>query len=113
MYLLLGVVLNLLSTKLWSIHVFYFRISHILGKKNEYAYPLYHGFPGSSVVKNMSANAEDSGDTDSISGLGRSSGEGNGNPLQCSCFENPMGRGVWPATVHGVTESDMNEQLSN
>ena len=82
-------------------------------EKNEYAYPLYHGFPGSSVVKNMSANAEDSGDTDSISGLGRSSGEGNGNPLQCSCFENPMGRGVWQATIHGVTESDMNEQLSN
>ena len=86
--------------------------SHFRGK-NEYAYHLYHGFPGSSVVKNMSANAEDSGDTDSISGLGRSSGEGNGNPLQCSWFENPMGRGVWQAIVHGVTESDTTEQLSN
>ena len=57
-------------------------------------------------VKNMPANAEDSGDTDSISGEGRSPGEGNGNPLQYSCLENPMGRGVWQATIHAVIESD-------
>ena len=43
------------------------------------------------------------GDQDSISGLGRSLGEGNGNPLQCSCLENPMDRGAWQVTVHGVT----------
>ena len=41
----------------------------------------------------------------SISGLGRSPGGGHGNPLQCACLENPMDRGVWRATVHGVTKS--------
>ena len=64
--------------------------------------------PGGSVVKNRLANA---GDMGSIPGLGRSSGEGNGNPLQYSCLENPMDRGAWQATVHGVTKSQT--QLSN
>ena len=45
------------------------------------------------------------GDVGSIPGLGRSPGEGNGNPLQCSCLENPLDRGAWWATVHGVTKS--------
>ena len=48
--------------------------------------------PGGSVVKNPSANAGDAG---SIPGSGRSSGEGNGNPLQYSCLENPMDGGAW------------------
>ena len=48
-------------------------------------------FPGGSVVKNLPANA---GDVNSIPGLGRSSGGGNGNPLQYSCLENPMDRGA-------------------
>ena len=62
------------------------------------------GFPGGSVVKNLPANA---GDMGLIPGSGRSPGEGNGNPLQYSCLENPMDRGAWWATVHGVTkESD-------
>ena len=43
-----------------------------------------------------------------IPGSGRSPGEGNGYPLQCSCLENPKDRGAWGATVHGVTESDTN-----
>ena len=60
-------------------------------------------FPGGSAVKNPPANAEDSG---SIPGSGRYPGEGNGNPLQYSCLRNPMDRGAWQATIHGVTESD-------
>ena len=51
------------------------------------------------VVKNPPVN---SGDVGSIPGLGRSPGEGNGNPLQYSCLENPMGRGAWRAIVQGV-----------
>ena len=56
-------------------------------------------FPHSSVGKDSACNARDPG---SIPGLGRSPGEGNGNPFQYSCLENPMGRGGWQATVHGV-----------
>ena len=56
---------------------------------------------GSSVVKNLPANA---GDMGLIPGLGRSPGEGNGNPLQYSCLENSIDRGAWWATVHGVTK---------
>ena len=59
------------------------------------------GFPGGSVVKNLPADA---GDLGSILGLGRSPGEGNGNPLQYSCQGNPMDRGAWQATIHGVAE---------
>ena len=62
------------------------------------------GFPGGSEVK---ASACDEGDLGSIAGLGRSPGEGNGNPLQYSCLENPMDRGAWRATVHGVAKSQM------
>ena len=62
----------------------------------------YQGFPGGSVVKNLPANAGDSG---SILGPGRSPGEGNGKPLQYSCLGNPMDRGAWCATVHGVAKS--------
>ena len=54
-----------------------------------------YGFPGGSVVKNPPANARDAG---SIPGLGKSPGEGNGNPLQYSCLGNPMDRGAWWAT---------------
>ena len=62
------------------------------------------GFLGDSAVKNTPANAQDMG---SILGSGRSPGEGNGNPLQCSCLVNPMDRGAWQATVQGIAkESD-------
>ena len=61
-------------------------------------------FPGGSVVKNPPDNAGDAG---SIPGSGRSPGEGNGNPLQYSCLGNPINKGAWWATVHGVAkESD-------
>ena len=50
------------------------------------------GFPGGLVVKNLPANAGDAGSTP---GLGRSPGEGNGNPLQCSCLGNPMDRAAY------------------
>ena len=57
------------------------------------------------VVKDLPANAGVARDTSSIPGLGRSSGVGNGNVLQYPCLENPMDRGTWWATVHGVTKS--------
>ena len=57
---------------------------------------------GASLAKNLPANA---GDTGSISGPGRSPGEGNGNSLQYSCLENPMDGGAWWAAVHGVARS--------
>ena len=60
------------------------------------------------MVKNVPANA---GDTSLIPGLGKSPGEGNGNPLQYFCLDNPMDRGPWRATVHGVKKSWT--QLSN
>ena len=59
-------------------------------------------FPGVSPVKNLPANA---GDANSIPGSGISSREGNGNPLQYSCLENPRDRGSWWATVYGITKS--------
>ena len=60
------------------------------------------GFPGGSEDKVSACNA---GDPGLIPGLGGSPGEGNGNPLQYSCLENPMERGAWRATVHGVAKS--------
>ena len=55
------------------------------------------------MVKNPPANAADLRDSGLIPGWGRSPGEGNDNPLQYSCLENPMKRGAWWVTVHGVT----------
>ena len=66
------------------------------------------GFPGGSDGK---ASARNVGDLGSIPGSGRSPGEGNGNPLQDSCLENPMDGGIWRATVHGVAKS--RTRLSN
>ena len=63
------------------------------------------GFPDGLVVKNPPANAGDSGDGDSTPGSGRSPGGEHGNPLQCSCLDNPTDRGAWRATVHGVAKS--------
>ena len=55
--------------------------------------------------KESACNAGASGDADSIPGLGRSPGGEHGNPLQYSCLENPLDRGAWQATVHGVAKS--------
>ena len=69
------------------------------------------GFPGDSAVKNPLCQAGDAG---LIPGLGRPSGEGNGNPLQYSCLGNPMDRGAWQATVQKVTkELGATERLNN
>ena len=64
------------------------------------------------MVKNSPVNAGEAGDAGSTLGSGKSPGEENVNLLQYSCLENPMDRGAWQATVHGVVESDMTEQLS-
>ena len=60
------------------------------------------GFPGGLDGKESTCNA---GDLGLIPGSRRSPGEGNGNPFQYSCLENPMDRGAWRATVHGVAKS--------
>ena len=57
------------------------------------------------MIKNLPTSAGDVRDTGSTPGSGRSLGEGNGNPLQYSCLENPMDRGTWWATVHRVAKS--------
>ena len=61
------------------------------------------------MVKNLPVNAGDIKDVGSISGLGRSPGEGHGNPLQYSCLENHMDREVWQAIVHRDAELNMTE----
>ena len=66
---------------------------------------LYGGFPGDAVVNKSPTNAGDTRDLGSIPGLGRSPGEGNGNPLQYSWLENPVDREAWWARVLGVTKS--------
>ena len=71
--------------------------SFLLGKSGD--------FPGGSVIKNPPANAGDARVTGSIPGSGRSPGGGHGNPLQYSCLENPMDRGVWQATVYRVAKT--------
>ena len=73
-----------------------------------YTHTYIGSLPGGSDSKE---SACDTGDPGWIPGLGRSPGEGNGNPLQYSCLENPMDGGVWRATVHGVAKSPT--RLSN
>ena len=83
------------------LHFIYMHLFHT------YAY-IYMGFPGGSDGKESACNA---GDLGSLSGSGRSPGEGNGNPLQYSCLENTTDGGAWQATVDGDTESNTTEQL--
>ena len=69
-------------------------------------------FPSGSVGKESTHNAQDTGDSKWFLSLGRSAGGRNGDPLQCSCLENPMDRGAWCSTVQRVTKSWMTERLS-
>ena len=88
------------------IHLYQEWNSVFLSRSNEIELP--YNFKASQValvVKNLLANARDLRDVGSISGSGRSPGGGHGNPLQCSCLENPADRGVLRATVHGVSKS--------
>ena len=75
---------------------------HRLCGLNNRDLPAHRGFPGGSDGEESACNA---GNPDSIPGLGRPHGVGNGYPLQYSCLENPMDRGAWWATVHGVAKS--------
>ena len=74
---------------------------------------VFWGFLGGSSGKEPPATAGDIRDTSSIPGSGRSPGGGHGKPPQYSCLENPMDRGAWQATVHGVAVSDMTEATSH
>ena len=83
---------------------------------NAYIKPQYtssQGFPGGTVVKNPPANAGDERDSGLIPGSERFPGVGKGNPLQYSDLENPIDRGTWQATVHGVAKECRTEQTQN
>ena len=73
-----------------------------------YCFHTLKGFPGGADDKQSACSARDPG---LIPGSGRFPGEGNGYPLQCSCLENPIDRGAWQATVHGVAKNQT--RLSN
>ena len=103
---------HLMNEFIFSIPLWQTLIAHLLYVRDasecwgwEDMQDLRMGFPGGLVVKNPPANAGDIRDTGSIPVSGRSPGGGNGNPLQCSCLGNPMDRGSWRATVHGVMKS--------
>ena len=82
-----------------------------MAPKQKYCSPhMSRDFPGSSIGKESTCNA---GDPRSFPGSGRSSGGGHSNPLQYSCLENPMDRGAWRATDHGVAEWDTAKQLTH
>ena len=94
----------------WTAREFPIPHQKIFSQKKSLFVGVHLGFPGSS---NSKESACSEGDPGSISGLGRSPGEGNGHPLLYSCLENSMGRGACWATVHEVAESDMTERLTH
>ena len=99
----------------------YWSFSFSISPSNEYSgcriyYLVSVGLRASQealMVKNLPANAGDTGDAGSLPGSGRSPGVGNGNPLQYSCLEKPMDRGAWRATVRGVTKSHKHVRTEN
>ena len=79
-------------------------------KEAPFPWKIWVEFPRISVAKNLPANAGGAGDMGSIPGSGRPPGEENGNPLQCSCLDSPMGRGALAGySPWGHKESDMTE----
>ena len=80
-------------------------MGNIESLKKRYIYVYVYGFPDGTVVKNPPANTGDARDADSVPGLGRAPGVGNGIMFQYSCLENSMDRGAWGAIVHRVTNS--------
>ena len=88
----------------WSISYVWKYVCIYVSAHFLFIYSLFRASQVVLVVKNLPANAEDIRDTGLIPGLGRSPGEGNGNPLQYSCLDNPMDRGAWRAAVCGVTK---------
>ena len=94
-------LINYISVKIKSIYLFYHMSRAFIIKINLWLMKAW-GLPGGWDSKKSTCNAGDPGSTP---GSGRSSGEGSGNPLQYSCLENSMDKGVWQATVHGVTKS--------
>ena len=105
-------VLNLgfLIAQLVKIHLqcrrpwFYSWVRKIPWRMDRLPTPVFLGFPGGSDGKESACNV---GNLGSVPQLGRSPGEGHGNPLQCTSLDNPMDREVWQAIVHGVTKSGM------
>ena len=89
----------------------YFPCASLESRISDFSYYLIlqRVFPDSSVGKESACNAANLG---SIPGLGRYPGEGNGNSLQYSCLVNSVDKGVWQATVHGITELDTTERLT-
>ena len=97
----LWIILN--NIPFWHNLGIYIDFSMWVLKAPDYVLPsLFPGLPWWLSDKESACSA---GDVGSIPGLGRSPGEGNGNPLQFSCLGNPMNRGAWQATVHGVLKS--------
>ena len=95
-------------SKVILLYIYIYSINILFYSSHFYSSLIRDFFPGGSVVMNPPPKQGDSG---SIPGLGRSSGEGNHNPLQFSCLGNHMERGVWWVIVHGVAKSWT--QLSN
>ena len=85
----------------------------MLSKLTSWVHCADFGIPRWLSGKSSPANAGDTGHMNLIRGLGRSPGEGHGKPFQYSYWKNPMDKGAWQATVHGVTEADMTKHAHN